>query len=82
MKSPAVIGQDYDALLMEESMSNKELGKAGLSEKEVLEHLKKEGVTNLEQLASLIVKKSNPTGDPHKPVTNSVIIYHHGFVTS
>jgi len=53
-----------------------------MTKAEVLEHLKKEGVKNLDELAELIVKKSNPQGDPNAPATNSVIIYSHGFVTS
>jgi len=53
-----------------------------MTKEEVLEHLKKEHVKDLDGLAELIVKKSNANGDPHKPVTNSVIIYNHGFVTS
>lgn len=53
-----------------------------MTKEEVIEHLKKEGVKDLDQLANLIVKKSNASGDPNKPATNSVIIYNHGFVTS
>lgn len=53
-----------------------------LSKEEILSQLKKEGVTDLNGLADLIVRKAHQGGDPNAPITNGVIIYNHGFVTS
>src|SRR4051812_32925592 len=52
-----------------------------LSKEQIVSQLQKEGVTDLDSLADLIVRKSHQDGDPDKPITNGVIIYHHGFVT-
>lgn len=52
-----------------------------IDKQEILSQLSKEGVTNLEQFADFLVKKSHSENDPNGPVTNGVIIYSHGFVT-
>jgi hypothetical protein len=48
---------------------------------EILAQLKKEGVTNLDQFADFLVKKTHKGGDPNAPVVNSAIVYSHGFVS-
>ncbi len=53
-----------------------------LSKEDMLAQLRKEGVTDLNGLADLIVKKAHQDGDPEKPIVNSTIIYLHGFVSS
>jgi hypothetical protein len=52
-----------------------------VTKEEIISHLKKEGVTDLNSLADLIVKKVHQDGDPNKPVVNSAIVYQHGFVS-
>lgn len=51
------------------------------SKEEILAQLRKEGVTNLDQFADFLVKKTHKGGDPKGPIVNSVIIYSHGFVS-
>jgi hypothetical protein len=53
-----------------------------VTKEEILTQLRKEGVNDLNGLADLVVKKAHQDGDPNKPIANSVIVYHHGFVTS
>ena len=48
---------------------------------DILAQLKKEGVQDLDGLADFLIKKTHQDGDPNKPVVNSAIIYHHGFVS-
>lgn len=52
-----------------------------MTKQEILDQLRKEGVTNLDQFADLIVQKSHKNGDPGQPIVAGVIIYTHGFVT-
>ena len=52
-----------------------------MNKEEILAHLKKEGVQDLNGFADFLVKKTHQDGDPNKPIVNSAIIYHHGFVT-
>jgi hypothetical protein len=52
-----------------------------ITKEDILAHLKKEGVTDLNSLADLIVKKTHQDGDPNKPIVNSAIVYAHGFVS-
>jgi hypothetical protein len=52
------------------------------TKEQILAQLNKEGVTNLDELADLIVRKSHKGGDPNAPIVNGVIIYNHGFVVS
>ncbi len=53
-----------------------------MTKEEIIEELRKEGVTNLEEFADFLVKKAHKDGNPDEPVVNSAIIYKHGFVTS
>jgi hypothetical protein len=54
----------------------------GLTKEQLLEQLQKEGVTDLDSLADLILTKAHQGGNLSEPIANSVIIYPHGFVTS
>lgn len=51
-----------------------------MTKEEILEQLNKNGVTNLDELADLLVREAHEGGDPNKPIANGVIIYNHGFV--
>lgn len=51
-----------------------------LNKSQILDQLKKEGVTNLDQFADFLLKKAHPGGDTNKPIANAVIVYNHGFV--
>lgn len=53
-----------------------------LTKEEVVSQLKRHGVNDLDDLADLIVKKAHQDGDPDNAITNGVIVYNHGFVTS
>jgi hypothetical protein len=52
-----------------------------ISKEEILSQLKKEGVTNLEDFAQFLIKKTHKDGDENNPIVNSAIIYAHGFVS-
>lgn len=52
-----------------------------ISKEEILSQLKKEGVTNLDEFAAFLVKKTHKDGDSNGPVVNSAIVYQHGFVS-
>ncbi|MBN3082183.1 hypothetical protein [Pectobacterium zantedeschiae] len=56
--------------------------KSPLTKEDILKQLKSEGVSNLDEFAEFLVKKSHKDGDKNGPVVNSVIIYNHGFVSS
>lgn len=51
-----------------------------MTKEDILAQLKKEGVQDLNGMADFILKKARG-GNPNGPITNSVIIYSHGFVT-
>lgn len=48
---------------------------------EIVAQLKKEGVNDLPGFAEYLLKKVHQDGDMNKPIVNSAIIYHHGFVS-
>jgi len=52
-----------------------------ITKEEIIAHLKKEGVTDINSLADLLIRKTHQDGDPNKPIVNSAIIYQHGFVS-
>ena len=52
-----------------------------INKSEILSQLKKEGVTNLDQFADKLIKKTHKDGDENGPVIMSVIIYGHGFLS-
>jgi hypothetical protein len=53
-----------------------------LTREEVLNQLSRCGVNDLNGLADLVVAKAHQDGDPNNAITNGVIVYNHGFVTS
>jgi hypothetical protein len=53
-----------------------------MTKEEIIHQLKKEGVTNLDQLAEVILKKAHKDGDLSGPIVNKVIVYSHGFITA
>jgi hypothetical protein len=53
-----------------------------MTKDEIVAQLKKDGVHDIDSLAAFVLKKAHQDGDANKPIANSVIIYHHGFVTS
>lgn len=57
-------------------------GGYSLSKEEMLAQLRKEGVSDLDGLADLVIRKAHQDGDVNSPIANSVIVYLHGFVTS
>ncbi len=52
-----------------------------LSKGAILAQLQKEGVTNLDQFADMLLQKVHKDGNPNGPVVNSAIVYEHGFVS-
>lgn len=50
-----------------------------ISKSEVLNQLKKEGVTNLDEFADFLVKSAT-NGQESGPIVQGTIIYSHGFV--
>lgn len=52
-----------------------------INKSEILSQLKKEGVTNLDQFADMLIKKTHKDGDENGPVIMAAIIYGHGFVS-
>jgi len=56
-------------------------GPQKITKEEIIAHLKKEGVTDINSLADLLIRKTHQDGDPNKPIVNSAIIYQHGFVS-
>jgi hypothetical protein len=53
-----------------------------MNKAEILAQLKKEGVSNLEEFADMLIKKTHKDGDENAPIIMSAIIYHHGFVSN
>jgi hypothetical protein len=52
-----------------------------MTKEEILDQLKKENVTDLNQFADFLIKKSHKDGNPAGPIVMGTIIYEHGFVT-
>jgi hypothetical protein len=52
-----------------------------ITKAEILAQLKKEGVTNLDELATFLIQKTHKNGDESGPVIADAIIYKHGFVS-
>ncbi|WP_395376816.1 hypothetical protein [Marinicella sp. W31] len=52
-----------------------------MNKQDILNQLKKEGVSNLDEFADMLVKKTHKDGDENGPVVNAAIIYNHGFVS-
>jgi hypothetical protein len=52
-----------------------------ISKEEILSQLEKEGVTNLDEFANFLIKKTHKNGDPNGPIIMSAIVYGHGFVS-
>lgn len=52
-----------------------------ISKEEILAQLKKEGVTNLDEFSSFLLKKTSKDGKEGAPIVASAIIYGHGFVS-
>ncbi|WP_263142208.1 hypothetical protein [Pseudomonas sp. RIT-PI-AD] len=55
--------------------------KKTITKEEILDQLKKEGVTDLNQFAEFLIKKVHRDGDPSQPIVASAIVYGHGFVS-
>ncbi|MDR6966636.1 hypothetical protein J2X31_000634 [Flavobacterium arsenatis] len=51
-----------------------------MTKEQILSQLKKEGVTNLDEFANFLVKKTHKNGEENGPIVMSAIIYQHGFV--
>ncbi|OUS14600.1 hypothetical protein A9Q93_07470 [Nonlabens dokdonensis] len=52
-----------------------------MNKAEILSQLKKEGVTNLDEFADMLIKKTHKDGDENKPIVMAAIVYQHGFVS-
>jgi hypothetical protein len=52
-----------------------------MTKEEIIDQLKKNGVTDLDKFADFVVKNTQVVQGANKPVANSVIIASHGFVT-
>jgi len=52
-----------------------------MTKDEIVDQLKKNGVTDLDKFAEFVVKHTQAVQGANKPVANSVIIVNHGFVT-
>ena len=52
-----------------------------INKAEILDQLKKEGVSNLDQFADMLIAKTHKDGDENAPIVMSAIIYQHGFVS-
>lgn len=52
-----------------------------MNKAEILAQLKKEGVSNLDEFADMLIKKTHKDGDENAPIVMSAIIYKHGFVS-
>ncbi len=52
-----------------------------MNKAEILNQLKKEGVTNLNEFADFLVSKTHKNGDENGPIVMAAIIYSHGFVS-
>ncbi len=52
-----------------------------MNKAQILDQLKKEGVTDLDQFADMLVKKTHKDGDENGPIVMAAIVYKHGFVS-
>jgi beta-lactamase superfamily II metal-dependent hydrolase len=52
-----------------------------MNKAEILAQLKKEGVSDLDQFADMLIKKTHKDGDENAPIIMAAIIYKHGFVS-
>ncbi|WP_271782269.1 hypothetical protein [Aquimarina algiphila] len=52
-----------------------------MNKTEILSQLKKEGVTDLNEFADMLVKKCHKNGDENEPIIMAAIVYGHGFIS-